>query len=114
VHSIEGVSAEAPENTVDYDDDAMRVARSRYEDLRETAWEEVPVSRDSIAVRQSETSDERHVEFHDALRATEIGTGPRVDRGRNARARLGLQGMDDVRRAIVLTEILGLPKALRS
>ena len=113
VDSIEGVSAETSlEDVHDYDDTASEVARARYENVEGASWEDRP-SRDSVAVRQSETSDARHVEFHDALRASEIGAAPAFDRGRNARARLGLQGMDDVRRAIVLAEILGKPKALR-
>ena len=113
VHSIEGVSAETGgEDEVDYDDAADRVARARYEDLRATTWDDRPTSRDAIAVRTSETSDQRHVDFHDKLRESEIGSAERANRV-SARERLGLRGLGDVRRAIVLAEILGPPKALR-
>ena len=112
VHSIEGVSTEAPENTVDYDDDADRIARARYENLKRSRYDDA-ASTDSIAVGQLETSDERHVDFHDRLRAGEIGAAAAAVRRPSLGARLGLRDRDDVRRAIVLSEILGPPKALR-
>ena len=112
VHSIEGVSAETSvEDAVDYDDDASRYARARYEAVRATTWEDRP-SRESVAVRTSETSEARHDEFHDRLAASEIGrAGP--EQRISARERLGLRNLSDVRRAIVLTEVLGPPKSLQ-
>ena len=113
VHSIEGVSAEtAGEDLVDYDDEADRVARARYEDLRATTWDDRPTSRDAIAVGMAETSEARHDAFHDKLREGEIGTVARSVRV-SARERLGLRTSADIKRAIVLAEILGPPKALR-
>ena len=113
VHSIEGVSAETEgEDLVDYDDEADRIARARYEDLRATTWDDRPTSRDAIAVRTSETSEVRHDAFHDKLREGEIGSSARTTRI-SARERLGLVTSADIKRAIVLAEILGPPKALR-
>ena len=115
VHSIEGVSHE-DESTevVDYDDDASRTARARYEDLDATSADERADRREAIAARADETADSRHVEFHDRLSATEIGAvavaAPLTSAGA---LRLGLRNPGDVRRAIVLAEILGPPKSLR-
>ena len=113
VHSIEGVSAETGgEDLVDYDDDADRTARARYEDLRATTWDDRPTSRDAMAIRVAETSEARHDEFHDKLREGEIGSAERTARI-STRERLGLRSHSDIRRAIVLAEVLGPPKALR-
>ena len=110
IHSIEGVSAETGgEDVVDYDEDAERHARARYEDVRATSWEDRP-SREAIAVRTSETSEARHDEFHDRLAASEIGRASAAPSA-SARERLGLHSLSDVRRAIVLTEILGPPRS---
>lgn len=112
VDSIEGVSAErGGENTVDYDDQAERIARARYENVSETSWGEGLASSDALALRTPETSERRHYEFHDSLRASEIGGVGQVERPSTA-AFLGLSDLGDVRRAIVLMEILGKPKSL--
>ena len=113
VHSIEGVSTEAEfGDETDYDDEAIRSSRRRDAELRATPWDEEPTSRDAVAVRTSETSKQRHVDFHDKLAETEIGAGGGAARV-SARERLGLRTFDEVKRAIVLAEILGPPKALR-
>lgn len=113
VDSIEGVSAERTgESTVDYDDFAEQTARARYENLEARSWDEQATSREAAALRVPETSERRHYEFHDSLRASEIGGVGQVERPSNA-MRLKLNDLGDVRRAIVLAEILGKPKALR-
>lgn len=115
IHSIEGVSTEAEfGDETDYDDEAIRGARRRDTELRDTPWDQKPTSRDAIAVGADETSEGRHVDFHDRLRETEIGDATVSTVTMSASAiRLGLRNHSDVRRAIVLAEILGPPKALR-
>ena len=113
VDSIEGVSAERTgEDTLDYDDFAEQAARARYENVELRTRDELATSRDAVAIQVQETSERRHYEFHDALRASEIGGATQAVRV-PAGKRLGLHDLDDVRRAIVLSEILGKPKALR-
>lgn len=112
VDSIEGVSyEEVGRDTFDYDDQADRIARARYETVRPSRRERAS-SYDAAAVRADETSDARHMLFHQRLRESEIGTGS-VARAPSGKARLGLRNMSDVRRAIVLAEVLGPPKSLQ-
>ena len=113
VDSIEGVSAErGGESTFDYDDFAERTARARYEKVEGTSWDDQPTSRDAAALRMPETSERRHYEFHDSLRASEIGAVGQIERPSTA-VHLGLDDIGDVRRAIVLAEVLGPPKSLQ-
>ena len=113
VDSIEGVSAERTgEETFDYDDYAEQAARARYESVEGSSWDDQPTSRDAAALRMPETSERRHYEFHDSLRASEIGSVGQVERPSNA-VYLGLNDLGDVRRAIVLAEVLGPPKSLQ-
>lgn len=111
VNSVEGVSAEEiGDEVVDYDEAADATARARYERPRRFTWEDTnPETARAAAI---ETDEIRHVEFHDQLRASEIGGAGKAAAPR-ARERLGIESLEEVRRAIVLMEVLGPPKALQ-
>ncbi len=113
-NSIEGVSHEDDvTEVVDYDDEAISRPRGREVELRDAPWDQKPTSRDALALRRDETSELRHVEFHDKLMEGEIGARAAAASRASVNTRLGLGGIADVRRAIILAEILGPPKSMR-
>lgn len=103
-HSIEGVSAEV----VDHDDSAAEYARARYATPRTFSWDAKAGEREARELASPQSAEERHDAFH-----------ARVDaiapwgRRREEHLRLGLGDMPTVRRAIVLSEVLGPPKSLQ-
>lgn len=78
--------------------------------LEGSSYDDVVQGRVGEAPTELELSDERHRRFHRRLDASAPVVRPR--RGSAAR-RLGLRGRTDLRRAMVLTEVLGRPVALR-
>lgn len=103
-HSIEGVSAEV----LDHDDTAAEYARARYETPRTFSWDTKAGERAARAVTRPQTDDERHDAFHERVDAIAPW-----GRRRQEHLRLGLGDMPSVRRAIVLSEVLGPPKSLQ-
>lgn len=115
VDSIEGVSYEAGgRETIGYDDAAEGIARARYEDLRDWSWDEASRP-EASSFASDETSERRHVAFHTRLRDRDIEIGSEAEAARepSLQQRLGIGDLGQVRRAIVLAEVLGPPKSLQ-
>ncbi|HUF13845.1 MAG TPA: hypothetical protein VMN78_12145 [Longimicrobiales bacterium] len=115
VDSIEGVSYEnVGRETIGYDDAAEGIARARYEDLRDWSWDEAPRA-EASSFASDETSERRHVAFHTRLRDRDIEIGSEAEAARvpSLQQRLGIGDLGQVRRAIVLAEVLGPPKSLQ-